>query len=151
VLLSFASAFAATFPAINDLNLLDVRVRLPEDIGGGRAVVMVSYSEAQHNDMQGWATRFLKEKLPFYEVPLMGEVGGMIEAALRVGMRAGREPDRREHVLPVFEEPPRWKAELGSDAEALDVLVVNGKGTISTRETGPWDEKKWTKIVGALR
>ena len=145
-----SAAAALTFPKIAELNLLDERIHLPDDIQT-RAVILFSYSEAEQTLMDGWSGQLLRQHIPYYEIPLMGEVGPMIAAGMSVGMRAGRDHDREAVTIPIFAEPPDWKKTLASDGEDLDVFVVDKSGAVKLTVRGAWDDDKLKKVVASVK
>lgn len=143
-------AHALTFPALAELNLLDERIRLPDDIAT-TAVVLFSYSEAQQSLMDGWASQLLRAKISHFEIPLMGEVGPMIAAGMTVGMRAGRDREREAVTIPIFNEPPQWKQTFGTDGQHLEVFVVAKSGSIKLHLQDGWDAEKLAKVKAVAK
>ena len=150
MLFLLTAAWSLTFPVLAELNLLDERIHLPDDIVD-KAVVLFSYSESQQGLMDGWSGQLMRAKVQYFEIPLMGEVGPMIAAGMTVGMRAGRDREREAVTIPIFNEPPQWKQTFGTDGEQLDVFVVSKSGAVKLHERGAWDDAKLKKVVAAVQ
>ena len=84
------------FPAVSGKDLDGTEVRLPEDLGGEPAILLVGYVMKAQFDLDRWLLGLVQLETPVraVEVPtIRGMFPGMIAGRIDAGMRSGIPPE----------------------------------------------------------
>lgn len=109
-----------TFPSVTGESLEQAAVRLPEDVAGGPAVLLLGYVQDAQFDADRWLYGLLQAGMPvkIYEVPTIpGLFPRLISGTIDSGMRSGIPSEDWSSVVTVY----------GDDAKKIVALTGNEK------------------------
>ncbi|MHC4947374.1 MAG: hypothetical protein ACYTG1_03820 [Planctomycetota bacterium] len=125
----------AAFPEVTGQSLEESPVRLPADLAGGPAILLVGYDQQTQFDIDRWLMGLLQAEADarIVEIPTIpGLVPTMISGWIDDGMRAGIPREDWASVVTLYGKSARPVAELtGTEfAQRTRVLVLDGAGTV---------------------
>jgi hypothetical protein len=109
------------FPSVVGKTLADEEVRLPEDVAGGPAILLIGYLQKAQFDADRWLYGLLQADLGarIYEVPTIpGLFPRALAGTIDSGMRSGIPSEDWSSVVTVY----------GDDAQAIVALTGNQNG-----------------------
>ena len=123
-----------TFPSVNGKSLAGEPTRLPEDLKGKPAVLLVAYDQDTQFDVDRWLLGLLQAKLDaqIYEVPTVGGlVPTLISEGIDEGMRSGIPPEDWKSVVTVYDEADPITAFTGTEGRRnCRVLLLDAAGKV---------------------
>jgi hypothetical protein len=143
------------FPSVSGTSLARLPVRLPDDLSGEPAVLLVAYRRGTQADIDRW-TRFLRDAAPaatVLEVPVIPSLvwrplAGFIDA----GMRGGVPSDSWSSVVTVYGDGAALRGFLG-DQSGLSaiVLLLDENGFVRWLHTGGFTTAAGRQLLGHMR
>ncbi len=147
----------SVFPQVSGINLAGEEVRLPDGFEGEANVVVLAFEREQQQLVDTWVGPVdgLRGRLPdleLYEVPTIYRANPAFRLWVNNGMRSGiPDPVARERTITVYVDRERFMEVLAiPDMSDIHVLLLDAKGTIQWRATGPSDEHKLASLRDAL-
>jgi hypothetical protein len=123
-------------PPFQGTSFADQPVKLPEDLRGKIAVLVVGFTHGSQNAVGGWGKRLAADYrdspgVVYYEMPVLAGAP-RIMLGMIVGKIKGSLPDPvKPHFVPILENQAGWQAvanyKSGDDAY---VIVVDGQGVV---------------------
>jgi hypothetical protein len=111
-----ASPLGRRFPEVAGQALSRERVRLPGDLAGAPAVLLVAYERRTQDDIDRWGA-FIEREAPglaVYEVPTIPSlVWRPLSAWIDAGMRGGVPHELWSRVVTLYEDGAKVRAFLG--------------------------------------
>ena len=122
-------------PPVRARSLEGEEVRLPEDVAGAPAVLVVGYVQRSQFDADRWLFGFLQSQTPvqLYEVPTIdGFVPGLFAGRIDEGMRGGIPSEDWSSVATLYGEDAASMVRLTGDQEPQNVrvLLLDSEGVI---------------------
>ena len=124
-----------TLPSVRGDSLDGQEVRLPEDLAGRPAVLIVGYVQDSQFDADRWLYGFLQSQTPvqLYEVPtIKGFVPGLISGTIDEGMRSGIPSEDWSSVATLYGDDARRIVALTGNEKPRNVrvLLLDAEGII---------------------
>jgi hypothetical protein len=141
-------------PSITGQSLSEKAVRLPDDVTGSPAVLLVAYRRGTQEDVDRWMA-FLNEKAPglsFYEVPTIAGIlwrpmAGWIDS----GMRRGVPQEKWPKVVTVYGDASVLRDFLGDyGGYTTHVVLLDGEGKVAWFNAGGFSERSAETFLSAL-
>lgn len=98
------------FPTVNGRSLDGTEHRLPQDLPGGKVLLLVGYVQDAQFDIDRWLLGLVQAEadLPVYEVPtIRGIFPGLIAGSIDEGMRKGIPREDWAAVVTVYDDAAR--------------------------------------------
>ena len=146
-----------TFPPVQGQNLEGRTFELPRDFAGALNVVFIAFKREQQADVDSWgaALNSLRKRhaeLRVYELPTLGRRYRLIRPIIDGGMRRGI-PDStvRAATITLYIDKGPFKRALGITTEDhIEVLLVDGRGNVRWRCSGPMTQSLATELEEAV-
>ena len=123
-----------TFPSVRGEGLDKKAWRLPEDLAGADALLLVGYKQETQFDIDRWMIGVLQLKTPirFIEVPTIpGLVPGLLGGMIDDGMRAGIPSELWAGVVTVYSGGEKIVAFTGNQKpNNARVVLIDGSGKV---------------------
>lgn len=145
------------FPSVEAANLDKHPVRLPQDFGGERNLVLIAFQRTQQKDVDTWLhemKRFeeVDSGLRYFELPIIGRLNGLARWFIDNGMRGGIPGhEQRARTITLYLEKEPFKAALGlGDEKRIYALLLDREGNVLWRAEGTFDEAKGSSLKKLL-
>lgn len=155
---AWARDSAWRFPSVSGRSLDGREVHLPDDFAGEINVVLVAFARKQQQDVDSWTPYFkpLAAVMPgvrIYELPTLPRGLRMMRPMIDGGMRGGiPDPKLRETTITLYLDKEPFREALGiRDESAIHVFIVDGKGRILARVTGPYAPESFRVLEERIR
>lgn len=146
------------FPSVSGRSLDGRELHLPDDFAGEINVVFVAFARKQQQDVDSWTPYFkpmaaVMPGLRIYELPTLPRGLRMMRPMIDGGMRGGiPDPKVRETTITLYLDKEPFREALGiRDESAIHVFLVDGKGRILTRVTGPYAPESFRVLEERIR
>ncbi len=145
------------FPSVTGSNLERRKYDLPQDFEGELNLVFIAFQQVHQLDVNTWLPTAkqlvaMHPGLAYYELPTIRSMSWFSRAMIDGGMRMGI-PDRgaREATITLYIDKRPFRAALGiPDENNIVVLLVDGRGEVQWRTTGPHDARKGAELETAV-
>ncbi len=145
------------FPSITARSLEGLEVRLPDDFGGARNVVIVAFQRHQQGLVDSWVP-WLEERadadpdLRFYELPTIGRLWIPMRRFIDGGMASAiREPVILKRTLTFYGDVGRVTGPLGIESRStIALFLVDGSGVVHWSGSGGFDVAAARSLEDAL-
>jgi len=143
------------FPSVGGTSLAQARVRLPDDLAGSPAVLLVAYRRGTQADIDRWAAflRLEAGAAPVFEVPVIPAlVWRPLDGLIDGGMRGGVPRDQWDRVVTVYGDGAVIRGFLG-DPGGLVALVVllDAAGVVRWFHAGGFSPAAARQLLERLR
>ena len=122
------------FPKVQGQALSGAELKIPEDLQGNCAVLLIGYKQKTQFDIDRWILGLLQLKTPIelLELPtIAGMMPEMVSEFISNGMRSGIPQEDWGTVVTVFEDAEKIIAALGNERpQSAYVVLINGDGGI---------------------
>ncbi len=149
-----AGPVGRVFPSVWGTALSGEALRLPHDLQGAPALLLVAYRRAAQADVDRWAT-FLRDTTPALRVlelpvipailwrPLQGWIDG--------GMRGGVPRPQWSNVITVYEDGATVRAFVGDRGAAVaHAVLLDAGGTVRALETDGFDDDDAARLSATI-
>lgn len=123
-----------TFPSVEGRSLAGDSWRLPDDLRGRHAVLLVGYEQDAQFDIDRWliGLDLYGVKAPLLEIPTIeGLVPGLLSERIDAGMRSGIPEPIWDAVVTVYEDAGAIRRFTGTeDPLSARVLVLDERGEV---------------------
>ena len=148
----------ATFPSVQGSNLSRQEYRLPEDIEGDVALMMIAFRQSQQAEVDTWlpiAKNLSLQFEPFvyYELPTIDRLPGLARRFIDGGMRAGiQDLKARQTTITLYldKAPFRRALDIHSE-ETITVLLIDKEGNVLWRARGPATAEAEKDLIAFIR
>jgi len=141
-----------SIPVTDARSLADNVIKLPDDLKGKPAVLVLGFSKSSSRQTKPWADELNRDfgsdpKIAFYQLPMLQEVPCPLRGFVLQGMRKPLSTADRKHFVPVFDNEAAWKvaAHFVAPDEAY-VLLVDGFGRIEWQASGVFGDEKYEAL-----
>jgi hypothetical protein len=143
------------FPSVLGTALSGKPVRLPGDLGGVPAVLLVAYQRAAQMDVDRWRS-FLEKDAPglaVYEVPTIPQaVWRWLAGWIDGGMRSGVPRELWPHVVTLYDEGAPVLDLLGDRGNLFaHVVLLDAEGVVRWFDASAFSAAKGASLVETLR
>lgn len=130
------------YPELRAENLLGEKRAYPSWFEGRRTLVLVVWTHEQQPDAQTWLS--LAGEVPVVVQPVVAPWWRVVKALMDRWLQAWAEDDEaRERTVPLFVPAEELAQALGvDDRSAVTVLLVDERGGIAGRWSGPADAER---------
>ncbi|WP_432823678.1 hypothetical protein [Trichloromonas sp.] len=157
LVLAAPSGTAVHFPEIEGVTLDHAAQLLPRDFKGRLNLVLLAFRREQQPEIDSWLPELRQLALArpgfdYYELPVIGPKIAPLRWVIRKGMGAKiTEPGKRQRTILIFAAKAPLLGPLSIDSEETTVvLLLDAKGRLLWRSTGPWDEGKGESLRQAV-
>lgn len=115
------------FPSISGESLAGKKYKLPEDLKGKPALLMIGYKQKSQFDIDRWLLGLLqlKAKVTVYEVPTVeGMIPGLISGKINSGMRSGIPKEDWAIVITVYKDAEKITRFTGTENPLNSRIVL---------------------------
>jgi hypothetical protein len=146
-----------TFPVVTGINLEGEEKQIPLELPGSMRVLCVAFERQQQEDVNTWIDRLTpeilaREKLDFYELPVIYEASKAFRLWVNNGMRAGIQDDvARRRTFTVYTNREAFTSYLGLQLSSISTFLIDGAGKIVWQVNGPATEEKFMALLEAAR
>lgn len=144
-----------TFVSVEGLSLTGEERRLPEDLAGSPAVLLVGYVQEAQFDLDRWLLGLAQVESPvaIYEVPTIeGLVPGLLSGTIDDGMRSGIPQEDWPTVITVYDDAGRIIDQTGQENPRNGrVMLLDGTGTIVWFHDRGYSASKMLELDGRAR
>lgn len=148
---------ALQFPTMQSENLNQRAVNLPAAFNSRRNIVFIAYAQDQQQEVDSW-NRFLADAIAtyddvdYFELPTVASgyrlVKGFLDGVMRDGIP---DIDKRERTITLFTNVRQFREKLAlPDNRTIDVLVLDGSGTVIAKTRGRFTEEAAKIVIDAL-
>jgi len=138
-----ASAYVTgtAFPKITVKALDDKEIVLPEAVKDKAAMLMLTFSRPDDNDMASWVKPFALKYMgntqtAYYEMALVGDVG-ILNGIIYNGMKGGATEEQKAHLVVFFGDKEPYKKFFSvKDDSLIYVCVLDKQGDIKLFKQG---------------
>ncbi len=147
------------FPSVSGSNLLKEPVRLPDDLAGSPALVLVAFKQRQQLEVNTWlANEDRIEKLipgvQIIETPTISSARwGLLAWWIDNGMRSGIQDEQaRRRTVTLYTNVRAFREALGLETDQTPYAVLlDPGGNVLAIEAGAFDEQKLDRMLEAAR
>lgn len=148
------AAVGRTFPPVTGTALSGERVRLPRDLLGAPALLLIAYKRAAQDDVDRWAAFARREapglrvlELPVIPALLWRPLQGWIDG----GMRGGVPRAQWSNVVTFYEDGAAVRDFVGDcGAPVAHAVLLDAGGTVRALETGGFNETAGERLISRL-
>jgi hypothetical protein len=141
-----------TFPSVRGESLSGERWRIPEDLAGDRAVLLLGYVQDSQFDIDRWLIGLTMTGVttPVLEIPTIeGLVPGLISGRIDQGMRSGIPTPVWDAVVTVYSDAPRILDFTGNEnPRNARVLVLDSEGRVLWFHDGGFSVPDLQQLLG---
>ena len=148
----------ATFPSVQGSNLSRKEYRLPEDIEGDVALMMIAFRQSQQAEVDTWlpiAKNLSLQFEPFvyYELPTIDRLPRLARRFIDGGMRSGiQDPTARQTTITLYLDKVPFRRALDIDSEeTITVLLIDKEGKVLWRSQGPATPEAENTLTAFIR
>ncbi len=146
------------FPAVTGANLERQKLTLPDDFEGELNVAVIAFEQWQQSQVDTWlpSLQQLEAKHPYlryYELPTIRTMNIFSRTFINEGMRMGI-PDNtaRQRTITLYLNKRTFKVALDIRTErTITVLLVNRRGEVLWRTSGPFSPEQGAALTEAIR
>jgi hypothetical protein len=148
------AAIGRTFPRVTGTALSGQRLRLPYDLGGDPALLLVAYRRGAQADVDRWTT-FARREVPELKVlelpvipaiiwrPLQGWIDG--------GMRGGVPQPQWASVVTIYQDGAAVRDTIGDRGAAVThATLLDAGGIIRALEDGGFSDEAGHRLLASL-
>lgn len=121
------------FPSVTGESLERKTFRIPEDLKGRTAILLVGYEQRAQFDIDRWILGFLQLETPvrLVEVPtIAGMMPRMVQGMINDGMRSGIPEEDWKTVVTVYQDAEKIIRVFGNERPQSALVVVLDKDGI---------------------
>jgi hypothetical protein len=124
------------FPEINGIDLHGNKQALPLAFNGEYNVIAIGFEREHQSPINTWINyldknKILNEKIKFYEVPLIYELGTFSRTWVNNGMRFGISSNiARSRTITVYTNREEFLKNMNMKGDRIYVLILNKSGQI---------------------
>jgi hypothetical protein len=142
------------FPSVEGTALTGRLVRLPEDLWGAPALLLVAYRRAAQGDVDLWAAFARREApgLKVLEVPVIpARVWRPFRGMIDGGMRGGVPKPQWSSVVTVYDDGAAVRDFVGDRGRPVaHATLLDARGAVRALETGGFSEDAGRSVLAAL-
>lgn len=154
----FASGLGCgqTIPTFSGPSLANDTVHLPATEAGARTVLVVGFSKKSGDACKPWFNAIAsqlksKPQVAYYELPVLASAPSFIRGMIVHNIRGSLTPEQQKHFVPILENAQPWKEAVSySAADDAYVVIVDERGSVIWRDSGPWSSQKEQELSAAL-
>lgn len=146
------------FPIVTGANLERQKLTLPDDFAGELNVTVIAFEQWQQSQVDTWlpALQQLETEhrhLRYYELPTIREMNFFSRTFINEGMRMGIPNDTaRQRTITLYLNKRSFKVALDIRSErTISVLLLNRRGEVVWRTTGPFSPEQGAALAEAIR
>lgn len=151
---ALAGPVGGRLPSVRGTSLAGAEFRLPEDLAGEPAVLLVAYRRQTQADVDRWlaaldrlAPNVLALEIPTITNPVWRPLQGWIDD----GMRRGVPAEAWARVVTLYDEAPRLAAFLGEQRGAVThVVLLDAAGTVAFFHAEGYSEEAAARLQEAI-
>ena len=140
-------------PSVHGTSLARAEVRLPEDLAGAPAVLLVAYRRQTQADVDRWlaaldrlAPDVVALEVPTITNPIWRPLQGWIDG----GMRGGVPPGLWAHVVTLYEDGGRARAFIGDGGGwRTQIVLLDAAGSVAFHDNGGFSEEAADRLAAA--
>jgi hypothetical protein len=135
--LTLLNAFAQQLPRLQEENLVDQTVVLPDAAAGKVAVLVLGFSQASKNPTSVWAKRIWVDHgettgFALYQLAVLEAVPRMFRSMIISSIRKGIPEDQRPNFLPVVHNEAELQKLVGfKEADDAYIIVLDRSGKVA--------------------
>ena len=151
-----AQAPSTQIPAIHADTLAGEHVRLPADLRGKSAVLVLGFGKDARTQVRDWGKRlatdyFTSPTILFYEMPVVAGVPRFLRGMVMKQIGSEVSDRGKHHFVPITDNESRWRALAHvTDANQAYILVVDAAGNVQWTTTGPLTDTAYTTLQSHL-
>ncbi len=145
-------------PTVTGTDLMGEEQTFPNCLTKEKTILVVAFLQWQQVLCDEWYRNIEKEmksnsNLAYYEVPTISELNPLTRWFIYRGMRGGiTDEEMRRQVVTLHIDKEPFKKSLQIDTEqTVHVFVVDKTGKILLQQKGPWNDEKWSQVLGTLK
>ena len=141
-------------PSVRGTSLAGAEVRLPEDLAGAPAVLLVAYRRQTQADVDRWLAALdrLAPDVVALEVPtITNPIWRPLQGWIDDGMRGGVPAEAWGRVVTLYDEAPRLADFLGERRGAVThVVLLDATGTVAFFHAEGYSEEAAARLIEAV-
>jgi len=149
-----AGPLGERLPSVRGTSLARAEIRLPEDLAGAPAVLLVAYRRQTQADVDRWVAALdrLAPGVTALEVPtITSPVWRPLQGWIDGGMRRGVPAEAWGRVVTLYDEAPRLAAFLGERRGAVThVVLLDAAGTVAFFHAEGYSEEAAAQLAGVI-
>lgn len=137
------------FPVIKGESLAGKEIKIPDDIEGKPAVLILAFERKTQEKIDGWTKAVIgrygdNDSVDYFEIPMIGgwfakAMSGIIDA----GMRGGVPKNLHDNVVTYYGDLDNYFEELNiKDESDCYLFLIDKNGIVRYRTNGEADEQK---------
>ena len=146
-----------TFPEIQAITLSKKQVTFPGFARGKYAFILIAFKRQTQGEVDSWLDPFLedfygKQKVTFFEIPMISGSWKWMSSWIDSGMRAGVPDEKHDHVATYY-GPLTYYFDYFDirDSRTVYVFLLDRQGRIIWRDNGPASEQKYEELKNLVR
>jgi hypothetical protein len=151
---SVPAAIGRAFPKVTGTALSGQRLRLPYDLGGDPALLLIAYRRGAQADVDRWAT-FARQEAPelkALELPVIPAIiWRPLQGWIDGGMRGGVPRPQWSNVVTIYEDGAIVRDFVGDPGIAVATAVLlDAGGVVRAVESGGFSDGAGERLAAAL-
>ena len=140
------------FPEISAETLSKKQVVFPQAVGGKYAFILIAFKRQTQGEVDSWLDPFWedfsgKKGITFFEIPMISGNWKWMSSWIDSGMRSGVPDEKHDHVATYYGPLKKYFDYFDiRDSGTVHVFLLDKKGRIIWRETGPANKTKYEKL-----
>ena len=140
-------------PNVDGKSLNGEQVRLPQDLRGSKAILIVGFTRKSSEQSKQWGLEVSKMKacggqlVQWYELPVLSDVPRLVRPIALRAMRSGLTPELRSHFVPIYANSEAWKQSVNFSApDDAYIALINKSGQVERLWHGAFDKSKGSEL-----
>ncbi len=143
-------------PAIHADTLAGEHVRLPADLAGKSAILVLGFGKDARAQVRDWGKRlatdyFTSPTVLYYELPVVAGVPRLLRGLVMKQIATEVSDRGKHHFLPITDNESTWRALAHvTDPNQAYLLVVDSTGSVRWTTAGPLTDAAYTALQSHL-
>ena len=145
------------FPSIKAETLSQKKVTFPETTKGLYTFILIAFKKQTQREVDSWLDPFIEEfggeqDITFFEIPMISGNWKWMSSWIDSGMRTGVPDYKHDHVATYYGPLSKYFDYFNiKDSQTVHVFLLDKKGNIIWKESGPSNEKKYNELRRMLK
>ena len=143
---------SSQIPPVSANTLAGEPVRLPADLHGKSAILVLGFAKDARTEVRDWGKRlatdyFTSPTVLYYEMPVVAGVPRLLRGLVMKQIAAEVSDRGKHHFVPITDNEPRWRALAHvTDPNQAYLLLVNASGNVEWTTSGPLTEAAYQAV-----
>jgi hypothetical protein len=144
-------------PNVDGKSLNGDLVRIPGDLHGSSAILIVGFTRKSGEQSQQWGMELSKtmcadgQPVQWYELPILSDVPWLVRPFVLRAMRSGLTPEIRSHFVPIYANAEAWKQSVQYSApDDAYIAQINKSGQVEHLWHGAYDKQRLRSKTGVV-